>query len=481
MKSLHVKWFVLFGIATILIAISALAILETRTLDLNSVSHNTLIQNDPDVELLPEGLQRLSWASIIAGSLMTLILMFMLNLFGMAVGLTQINPEYGHDSADASDLATGGVVWVAVSNLIALFIGGWLAAYFAGIPEGLDGLLHGLMVWAVSGIITVLFVMSGVGRVMSGLAGLLSSGISLTSTLTSGASQVAGSALNTAGNVAGTAGNLGAQTLSILANGVQSSAQVMGSGISNLSDTAIENTPDVQDALNYQDLTYSEIKHRLADMLEQSGRDPQKVEESVKQTVDDVANATKYAIRNPKLAPDMLEIVLRRVLRRGESIANDVDRQALRNYITSNTDLSEQDAEAQIQEIEEQFNQVKQQTKQAREIAKQRAQEFQQQAETKAQELYQTAQERVEEMQREAQTRLQEAADEAEKQAREAAQQASDSFAKLAAGLAVAMVVGAVAAGLGGFFGAPQSLPDIDVEEVNAASYHYSSLSIEEF
>jgi hypothetical protein len=30
--------------------------------------------------------------------------------------------------------------------LISLFIGGWLAARFAGIPDNIDGLLHGLMV-----------------------------------------------------------------------------------------------------------------------------------------------------------------------------------------------------------------------------------------------------------------------------------------------------------------------------------------------
>lgn len=485
MKTTRIKWLMFFVVALVFVAVSALVSVETTAPQLENASNTILVQSDPDIELLPQGLERLSWTSIIAGSLMTLILMFILNLFGIAIGLTQVNPEYGQDSADASGIATGGLIWVAVSNLIALFVGGWLAAYFAGIPEGLDGFLHGLMVWAVSGLVTVAFVMSGLGRMMSGIAGLLSSGLSITSSLTSGASQVAGSALSGAGSVASsatsTAGNLGAQTLSILANGVQSSAQVMGSGMSSLSSTAIENTPDVQDALNYQDLSYSEIKHQLSEVLRQAGRDPNKIEESIEQTVNDVANATKYAMRNPENAPDMLEIVLRRVLRRGENVANDVDRQALRNYITANSDLSEEDAEAQVQQIEEQFAQVKEQTKQAREIAKQRAEEFRQEAETKAQELYQTAQDRVTEMQQEAEARLKEASEEAEKQAREVAQQASDSFAKLAAGIAVALVIGAVAAGLGGFFGAPETLPDVPITEASNVTPHYSSLSVDKF
>lgn len=482
MKSLQNKWLIV-ALTLTFTFVSVFAFIGLNSSPLESTSNIVLVQNDSDLELLPEGLQRLSWAAIIAGSLMTLILMFILNLLGIAVGLTQVNPEYGQDSADASGLAIGGLIWVAVSNLIALFIGGWLAAYFAGIPEGMDGFLHGLMVWAISGLVTVMFVMSGVGRVMSGIAGLLSSGMSLTGSLTAGAGQVAGSALSGAGNIAGsatnTAGNLGAQTLSILASGIQNSAQVMGNGMSSLSSTAIENTPDVQDALDYQDLSYNEIKHKFSQMLRQAGKDPQRLKEMANQTIDDATKATKHAIRNPEQAPDMLEIVLRRVLRRGESIANDVDRQALHNYITSNSDLSEEDAKAQVQQIEEQFNQVKEQTKQAREIAKKRAEEFRQEAEAKAQELYQTAQDRVEEMQREAQMRLQEVADEAEKQAREAAQQASDNFAKLAAGIAVAMLVGAAAAGLGGFIGAPEALPDVEIEQASAISPEY--ISIDDF
>lgn len=467
MKSLRLRWVIILGILLILGFLVAIAYLNSASNGMLDAGSLSFVQGEPEVNLLPQGLERLSWGSVIAGSLITIVLMFVFNLLGVTIGLTQINPSPRYDSADASDLAIGGLVWIAVSNLIALFMGGWLAAYFAGIPESSDGLLHGIMVWAVSGIFTILFVMTGMGRMMSGLASLLSSGLSLSGSVASSAGQVAGSALQTASSAAGSAGNLTAQTLSIIANGVQSSAQVMGSGLSNLSDSAVENTPDVQDALNYQDLTYSDIKQQVMSLLRQAGQDPEQVEAEVKQTIDDVATATKYAMRNPQQAPDMLEIVLRRVLRRGKSAANEVDRQALVNYMTENSGLSEAEAKEKVKQLEGQFEQVKQQTDQAREIAKQKAEDYRQEAEAKAQEIYNTAQARVEEMQREAETRLQEAAQEAEAQARQAAQDASDAFTKLAAGIAIAMVIGAAAAGLGGFFGAPESLPDIPLDEAS--------------
>lgn len=427
-----------------------------------------------DVVVPPASAARISWGAVIAGTLLTLALMFMFNLLGLSLGLTQIHPEYGEDSASPGQLATGAAAWIMISNLIALFIGGWAAAYFAGIPNNTDGLLHGLMVWAVSGIVTVLFVMSGIGRLMSGFAGLVSSGVNLAGSMAGGAANVAGGvvggAANVAGGVVGGVGNMAGQTLSTLAHGIQNSAQITASGLSNLSDTAIENSPDVQHALSFQDLTFDEIRMQAEQLMRQAGQDPNQVQQQAEAAVEDVKAAAQAAARNPDHAGQIINIALQRVLRRGENLASDVDRNSLVDVLAANGNMSREEAARQVQKWEEQFSQVKEQTRQSRDVARQRAEELRQQAEQKAQEVYEQAQVRAQELQQEVENKLMQARLETEAKAREAAEQARNSFSRLAAALAVAMVIGAIAAGLGGYIGAPETVPVAEIEDTGTTS-----------
>lgn len=509
MKPIRVQKFALIGLMAFFIIAAFVVVFAISTAPSVSVSEsasfNTVFVQDTqivpdsdtdtdgiDVAVSPASAVRISWGAVIAGTLLTLALMFMLNLLGLSLGLTQINPEYGEDSASAGTLATGAAVWIMVSNLIALFIGGWAAAYFAGIPEQLDGLLHGLMVWAVSGIITVLFVTSGVGRLMSGFAGLVSNGLNIAGSLAGGAANVAGGvvggAANVAGSVAGGVGNLASQTLSTLAHGVQTSAHLTASGLSNLTDTAIESSPDVQNALSYQDLTFEDIRMQAEQLMRQAGEDPNRVQQQAQGAVEDVKQAAQAAVRDPQHAGQILNIALQRTLRRGQDLASDVDRNSLVDVLAANGNMSREDAARQIQKWEEQFTQVKGQTGQARDVARQRAEGLRQQAETKAQEVYDQAQTRAQELQQEVENRVQQARVEAESKAREAAAQARTAFSRAAAALAIAMVIGAIAAGLGGYIGAPETIPVAEVEDNTtqvvpnpAVSYSLPDVQINEF
>lgn len=427
------------------------------------------VQNNLDVELLPEALERLSWSAVIAGALITLILMFLLNILGVAVGLTQVNPEYGEDSAEPKTLAIGGLIWVALSNLIALFVGGWLAAYFAGIPEPLDGLLHGIMVWAISGLATIILVLSGIGRFMNGIAGLIGSGLSLTGTVASGAAHATGDVAQAAGSTLNGIGSLGAQALSSLAHGVQNTANMTANGLSNVTDTAIENMPDVQNALAYQDLTRDDIRMQVMRTLRQAGIEPTEVRQQAQGAMQDIKDAARTAVRHPEHLDEIVTLAVQRVFRRGEDVANDLDREALMSVLRENSDMTDEQISQQIQQWEERFEQVKHQTRQARDVARQKAEELRQQAEEKAREAFEQMQAYAAKLQHEAETRVQETLHEAERTAREAAQTAVESFAKVAAAIAATMIIGAVAAGIGGYIGAPEDLPDIEVDSTTQA------------
>lgn len=115
---------------------------------------------------------RISWGAIFAGGLTALIIVTMLNLLGLGIGLTTIDPMT--EAQPLSGLGTGSIIWFVVSNLIALFIGGWVAARMAGYPAKTDGSLHGFLAWGLFAFISLYLVSSAVGSVFNGMSSAVS-------------------------------------------------------------------------------------------------------------------------------------------------------------------------------------------------------------------------------------------------------------------------------------------------------------------
>jgi hypothetical protein len=88
-----------------------------------------------------------SWGAVFAGAVIAVAIGAMLNLLGVAVGVTALGAGGSDDAAAIT--ATGGI-WLAVSTVIALVIGGYVAARSASDPDHHEGALHGAAVWAVS-------------------------------------------------------------------------------------------------------------------------------------------------------------------------------------------------------------------------------------------------------------------------------------------------------------------------------------------
>ncbi|HLV37501.1 MAG TPA: hypothetical protein VKY59_20450 [Spirillospora sp.] len=98
--------------------------------------------------LIPVRLRRISWGAIVAGIALAITIQIALQLLGLSIGVNTINPLTEETAVDSS-LLTGAVLWIGASMLISLFLGGWVAGYLANIPDNLDGIIHGLVVWAV--------------------------------------------------------------------------------------------------------------------------------------------------------------------------------------------------------------------------------------------------------------------------------------------------------------------------------------------
>lgn len=116
---------------------------------------------------------RISWGAIIAGGLTALAISVLLNLLGVGIGLSTIDPLQEANPLDG--LGTGTIIWWFLSNIFALFGGGLVAGRMAGFPSKADGGLHGFLAWGLYATVSFYFLASFVGGVVSGIAGTASS------------------------------------------------------------------------------------------------------------------------------------------------------------------------------------------------------------------------------------------------------------------------------------------------------------------
>lgn len=121
-----------------------------------------------EVEII-SGTTRVSWGAIFGGVVMAVAVQLLLALLGIGIGLTTIDPQQGAaGTPSASDFSIGAGIWWTVSNLVALFIGGFVAARLAGVVQGRDGMLHGLITWGFSLILTFFLLTSAMGSILGG-------------------------------------------------------------------------------------------------------------------------------------------------------------------------------------------------------------------------------------------------------------------------------------------------------------------------
>lgn len=92
---------------------------------------------------------KVSWGALFAGAFVAVATWILLYSLGLAIGLTAIDPQ-DLGSAKVAGIGTG--IWSIIAPLIALFVGGYVAAHFAGRVLRRDGILHGVVVWAITAI-----------------------------------------------------------------------------------------------------------------------------------------------------------------------------------------------------------------------------------------------------------------------------------------------------------------------------------------
>ncbi|HEX8445366.1 MAG TPA: hypothetical protein VF649_02020 [Sphingomonas sp.] len=110
---------------------------------------------------------RLSWGSIFAGVVIAVAVQLVLGILGAGIGLTMVDPVEGTTPGAAGFGIGAGIYWL-ITTIIALGAGGYAAARVAGAHDRFDALVHGLVVWGVTLILTLYLLTSAVGGIIGG-------------------------------------------------------------------------------------------------------------------------------------------------------------------------------------------------------------------------------------------------------------------------------------------------------------------------
>ncbi|QIB50008.1 hypothetical protein [Pseudomonas sp. OIL-1] len=281
--------------------------------------------------------KRISWGAVLAGVAMAIVVHLLLGVLGIAIGISTIDPM--QEGNPVAGLGTGSAIYLVISALIALFVGGYVAGALAMIQDRRDRTLHGLTTWAVVTILMFMLLTTAVGRIIGGTASMVASGVS-----------AAGDA------VASAAGPI---------------------------------TDQVQQQLEEAniDLDLAAIRREARELTQQAETPemrPAQVEQDAAQIGDQVATQARRVARNPDEANDAIQEVLDRVQREMNEKMSAADRESLINVLVSRTDMTEQEAQETVQNWEQTYEEAYQ-------TAQEELSQLQEEAEQKAREWGDTA------------------------------------------------------------------------------------------
>lgn len=117
---------------------------------------------------------RISWGAVFAGAIIALASQLVLTLVGMAIGLATLSPGIA-DSPSGAALSMGAGLWLLLSSVISLFVGGYIAARLGGT---FNGWLHGLTTWGTVTLMTVLLLTTAAGSLIGAASGLTNFAVS---------------------------------------------------------------------------------------------------------------------------------------------------------------------------------------------------------------------------------------------------------------------------------------------------------------
>lgn len=281
---------------------------------------------EPYVEA--EAPKRVAWGAVFAGAILALMVMMLINLLLLGFGAATVNPA--EEQNPLSGLGIGGIIGLIVSNLIALFVGGWVAGRLANKPRHTESVLHGLLTWSVLTIASFMLLSSVVGAMVGGITSVVGRGLSLAS-----------------------------------------------QGISAVAPDAAQ---AVQQAIGGQGIALSDIRQEVTQILDQVQDDEQvqqgEVQQQAEQAAQSAQNTAADIVQNPQQAGQEIQQLINQLFS-GETadLAESASRADLVEALVNRTDMSQAEAEQAVNSWIQTYQDAQQALQQAQQQLQQAAQQ----------------------------------------------------------------------------------------------------------
>jgi len=112
-------------------------------------------------------INRASWGAVFAGVVLALVTQLILNLIGVGIGASTLDPA-GTASPSAATFSAGAGLWWVLSGIIAALVGGYTAGRLAGQPSKASGGWHGLTAWALATLVIFAMLTTAIGAIAGG-------------------------------------------------------------------------------------------------------------------------------------------------------------------------------------------------------------------------------------------------------------------------------------------------------------------------
>lgn len=193
-------------------------VVEGDGLPINTRPYQPAVVGASTPALVEAGRDQIRWGPILAGLVTAITTMLLLNLLGVALGLSNFNAASAARSSNAPENAGQyAAIWAGVSAAIAFFVGGYVAGRSAAVFEKRAGALNGAMVFLLAVPVTLWLASLGLGALM-GTLGSLSGGLSVEP------GQVQSALQDVAREARQAAGNLSASEAARAAEGARTAA-----------------------------------------------------------------------------------------------------------------------------------------------------------------------------------------------------------------------------------------------------------------
>src|ERR1041384_7051260 len=114
-------------------------------------------------------LNRVAWGAVLAGVVVALVAQLILNMIGVGIGASTLDPGAGADqNASARGFSIGAAAWWTVSGILAALAGGFAAGRLSGEPKETTAAWHGLTSWGFTTLVVFWLLPSTIGGILGG-------------------------------------------------------------------------------------------------------------------------------------------------------------------------------------------------------------------------------------------------------------------------------------------------------------------------